>query len=64
MNDLLKYIRAEKRIKDFQQKNSSEKQRIEGMESSARHGHILFVVLNSLGLVFGVIASFFQNKWG
>ena len=59
----MKYLlQAEKRIKDAQRKNSSEIQRIEGIEGAIKNWHILLVVLNSVGLVFGVISSFLSTK--
>ena len=59
----MKYLlKAEQRIKSAQRENSLERQRIEAMANSMRSWHILLVVLNSFGLVLGVISTFFSAK--
>jgi len=59
----MKYLlKSEQRIKNAQKTNSLEKQLIESMSNSMRNWNVILVVLNSIGLILGVLASFFHSN--
>jgi len=59
----MKYLlKAKQRIKNAQKENSLEKHQIETISNSLRNWNVVFIVLNSIGLLFGVLASFFTSN--
>lgn len=59
----MKYLlKSEQRIKNAQKINSLKKQLIESMSNSIRNWNVILVVLNSIGLFLGVLASFFYSN--